>query len=36
MRSGEFLLPRSVDWWDALRKRREHFEAPVQQTPANA
>jgi hypothetical protein len=36
MRSGEFLLPRSVDWWDALRDRREQFEAPVERTPTKA
>jgi phthalate 4,5-dioxygenase len=34
MRSGEFLLPRSVDFWEALRDRREKFEAP--RTPAGA
>lgn len=36
MRSGEFLLPRSVDWWDALRDRREKFDAAVERSPANA
>jgi len=27
MRSGEFILPRSVDWWEALRDKREQFDA---------
>ncbi|HEX5368768.1 MAG TPA: Rieske 2Fe-2S domain-containing protein [Dehalococcoidia bacterium] len=26
MRSGEFLLPRSADWWDALKTEREKFD----------
>jgi hypothetical protein len=34
MRSGEFLLPRSVDWWDALRDRREQFDAVVEKAKA--
>jgi nitrite reductase/ring-hydroxylating ferredoxin subunit len=34
MRSGEFLLPRSVDWWDALRDRREQFDAVVEKARA--
>jgi phthalate 4,5-dioxygenase oxygenase subunit len=33
MRSGEFILPRSVDWWQALRDKREQFDAAVQKTP---
>jgi phthalate 4,5-dioxygenase oxygenase subunit len=36
MRSGEFLLPRSVDWWDALRDRREQFDAVVDKAPSRA
>jgi hypothetical protein len=27
MRSGEFILPRSADFWQALKDRREKFEA---------
>jgi hypothetical protein len=25
MRSGEFILPRSADFWQALKDRREAF-----------
>jgi nitrite reductase/ring-hydroxylating ferredoxin subunit len=34
MRSGEFLLPRSADFWDALRDRREKFDAVPEKTKA--
>jgi phthalate 4,5-dioxygenase oxygenase subunit len=34
MRSGEFLLPRSVDWWEALQDRREQFDAVPEKTKA--
>ena len=34
MRSGEFLLPRSVDWWQALQQRREQFDAVVEKSKA--
>jgi phthalate 4,5-dioxygenase len=36
MRSGEFVLPRSVDWWNALKDRREQFDAKVERTPSTA
>ncbi len=36
MRSGEFLLPRSVDWWDALHDRRAKFDAAVERSTAKA
>ena len=36
MRSGEFLLPRSVDWWNALKERREQFDAKVERTPTSS
>ncbi len=34
MRSGEFVLPRSIDFWDALRDRREKFDAVAAKTKA--
>jgi phthalate 4,5-dioxygenase oxygenase subunit len=34
MRSGEFLLPRNVDWWQALQERREQFDAVPEKTGA--
>jgi hypothetical protein len=36
MRSGEYLLPRNVDWWDALSDRRLKFGAPVEPSHSNA
>jgi nitrite reductase/ring-hydroxylating ferredoxin subunit len=32
-RSGEFILPRNVEWWEATREAREKFEAKVEAAP---
>jgi hypothetical protein len=29
-RSGDLVLPRSVDWWEGTRALRERFEAKVE------
>jgi hypothetical protein len=34
MRTGEVILPRGADWWEATRETRECFDAQVQRTPA--
>ena len=36
MRSGEFLLPRSADFWQALKDRREKFDAAKSPEPTKA
>ena len=28
-RSGQAILPRNADWWEATKEVRERFEAPV-------
>jgi nitrite reductase/ring-hydroxylating ferredoxin subunit len=34
MRTGEVILPRGADWWEATRETRECFDAQVERTPA--
>ncbi len=35
-RSGDLVLPRSVDWWEGTKDRRERFDAVPDRAPANA
>jgi hypothetical protein len=35
-RSGEMILPRNVDWWQAYLSRREQFNAPAQRATSKA
>ena len=35
LRSGEFVLPRDVDWWEATRAAREKFEVPQEKALAS-
>jgi hypothetical protein len=35
-RSGEFILPRSAEWWESTREAREKFEAAPQPTKVAA
>jgi hypothetical protein len=32
-RSGDLVLPRSVDWWEGTKDRRERFDAVVERPP---
>ena len=35
-RSGDLVLPRSVDWWDGTKELREQFDAVREESTANA
>jgi hypothetical protein len=35
-RSGDLVLPRSVDWWDGTRELRERFDVQYHRTPSEA